>query len=321
MDKLKEAKNVFDKEIIALQKTRDSLDETFIRILDTIVSCKGKVIITGMGKPSHIARKLAATFSSLGTPSFCLHAAEAMHGDLGMIAKQDVVIIISYSGESDEIIHILPNIKWIGSTLIAITGNGNSTLAQAADIVQVLPKFEEACHLGLAPTSSTTAVLCYGDALAVTASEIHGFCENNFGMLHPAGSLGKKILYKVDDLMLTNEKASVVLIGAPFTEAIGEMAKKCIGAVTIIDSDSKLCGIITDGDLRRAISNKIDIYKLNVERVMTAIPKTIFSGSLAVDALKYMNNHNLSVLPVVDKNVKLKGMITVQDILRAGIVI
>lgn len=321
MDKIKEAKQVFDTEISALQKTRDSLDETFVKILDTIVSCQGKVIVTGMGKPSHIAGKIAATFSSLGTPSFRLHAAEAMHGDLGMIAKQDVVIAISYSGESDEIVHILPNIKWIGATLIAITGNKNSTLAHAADIVQVLPDFKEACNLGLAPTSSTTAALCYGDALAVTASAIYGFKEENFGMLHPAGALGKKILYKVDDLMLTGEKASVVPICSPFTDAIGEMAKKCIGAVAITDSENKLCGIITDGDLRRSISNRIDIYQMSVDQIMTKTPKIIYSGQLAVDALKYMNKHRLAILPVVDEKMKLKGMITVQDILRAGIVL
>ena len=174
MDKLAEGRRVFDIEIEALKKTRDALDETFVKILDVVTGCKGKVVITGMGKPGHIATKLAATFASLGTPSFFLHPGEAMHGDLGMISENDVVIAISYSGESDEIIKILPNIKMIGATLVGISGNGNSTLAYASDIVQILPKFKEACYLGLAPTSSTTSVLCYGDALAVVASGIYG---------------------------------------------------------------------------------------------------------------------------------------------------
>ena len=201
MDKLAEAKKVFDVEINALEKTINILYNTFNQILDLIVNCKGKVIITGMGKPGHIAAKLAATFSSLGTPSFRLHPAEAMHGDLGMVSPNDILIAISYSGESDEIINILPSIKMIGVTLVGITGNPNSSLAKASDIVQVLPRFEEACYLGLAPTSSTTATLCYGDALAVVASGIYGFKDADFGRIHPAGALGKKLVLRVNDLM------------------------------------------------------------------------------------------------------------------------
>lgn len=196
MDRLAEGKRVFDIEIEALQKTRDALDETYVQILDLITNCSGKVIVTGMGKPGHIAAKLAATFASLGTPAFRLHPAEAMHGDLGMVSPNDVVIAISFSGESDEIVRILPNIKLIGATLIALTGNPSSTLAKAADVVQVLPKFEEACYLGLAPTSSTTAALCYGDSLAVVASGVYGFKDENYAMFHPAGSLGKKLILK-----------------------------------------------------------------------------------------------------------------------------
>ena len=192
MDILEDARRVFEIEIKALQVTRDRLDDTFIEIINLIVKCEGKVIITGMGKPGHIATKLAATFASLGTSSFCLHPAEAMHGDLGMISEKDIVIVMSYSGESDEIISILPNIKLIGAKIIALTGNAQSTLAKAADIAQILPKFDEACHLGLAPTSSTTVELVYGDALAVVASEIYGFKEADFGKYHPAGALGKK---------------------------------------------------------------------------------------------------------------------------------
>ena len=189
MDKLAEARRVFDIEIGALEKTKEVLNDTFVQILDLITNCTGKVIVTGMGKPGHIGTKIAATFASLGTPSFFLHPGEAMHGDLGMISANDVVVAISYSGESDEIVHILPNIKMIGATLVGITGNEKSSLAEASDIVQVLPKFNEACYLGLAPTSSTTTVLCYGDALAVVASGIYGFKDVDFGKFHPAGSL------------------------------------------------------------------------------------------------------------------------------------
>ena len=188
MDFLEEGKNVFDIEIEALRKTRDSLGDTYLRILDLITNCSGKVIVTGMGKPGHVAAKIAATFASLGTPSFRLHPAEAMHGDLGMVSSNDVVIVISFSGESDEIIRILPNIKMIGAKIIGITGNPTSTLAKAADLVQILPKFDEACHLGLAPTSSTTAALVYGDSLAVVASSIYGFNDKNYALFHPAGS-------------------------------------------------------------------------------------------------------------------------------------
>ena len=210
MDKLLEAKKIFDIENTALEKTRDSLDNTFLQILDLVVNCKGKVIVTGMGKPGHIAGKIAATFSSLGTPSFKLHPAEAMHGDLGMISGNDVVVAISFSGESDEIVRILPNIKIIGAALVGITGNPNSTLAKASDIVQVLPPIKEACYLGLAPTSSTTAVLCYGDALAVVASEIYGFKDADFGKFHPAGALGKKLFMTVKDVMINAEDTAVV---------------------------------------------------------------------------------------------------------------
>ena len=197
MNIIEEAQNVFDVEIEALNKVRACLDDTFVNILDEIISCKGKVIITGMGKPGHIAKKLAATFSSLGTPSFFLHPAEALHGDLGMVTQDDIVIAISYSGESSEVTRIIPTLKVIGVKLIVITGNKNSTLASYGDIVQIFPNFEEACHMNLAPTSSTTATLVYGDALAVTASIKYGFNESNFGLYHPAGALGKKISTRV----------------------------------------------------------------------------------------------------------------------------
>lgn len=321
MDRLAEGKRVFDIEIEALKKTRDALNDTFITILEMITNCEGKVIITGMGKPGHIATKLAATFASLGVPSFCLHPAEAMHGDLGMISENDVVIAISYSGESDEIVKILPNIKMIGASLVAITGNADSTLAQAADVVQVLPPFDEACHLGLAPTSSTTAVLCYGDALAVVASTISGFKDSDFGKYHPAGSLGKKLILKVNDLMSKSDDIPVVSSNTFLMDAITIMSKKGLGVVSVVDDNNCLLGIITDGDLRRLIEKKVDIYSETVNNVMTKSPKTTTPNKLAVDTLRFIKQHSINNLPVVDESNRLVGTITLQQIIKAGIVI
>ncbi len=319
MDRLTEGKRVFDIEIEALQKTRDALDDTYLQILDLITNCEGKVIITGMGKPGHIAAKLAATFASLGTPAFRLHPAEAMHGDLGMVSANDVVIAISFSGESDEIIRILPNIKMIGAKIVGITGNPNSTLANSSDIVQVLPKFEEACHLGLAPTSSTTAALCYGDSLAVVASSIYGFKDENYALFHPAGSLGKKLILKVVDLMAKDEKNAKIHVSVPLKDAIIELSKKGLGAVTVVGDDNRIIGVITDGDLRRQLEKGVDVYKLKVEEIMSRNPLTITGDRLAVDALKMMKQNNISCLLVSD-NSKAVGTIRLQDIIGVGII-
>jgi arabinose-5-phosphate isomerase len=320
MDELANGRRVFDIEIEALKKTRDALDNTFIKILALVTGCEGKVIITGMGKPGHIAAKLAATFASLGTPSFFLHPAEAMHGDLGMVSENDVVIAISYSGESDEIVRILPNIKMIGATLVGITGNTNSSLAQASDIVQVLPKFEEACTLGLAPTSSTTAVLCYGDALAVAASAIYGFKDIDFGKFHPAGSLGKKLILKVADLMARGDEIPKVSAQTLLMDAIPVMSQKGLGILSIVDDEGKLLGILTDGDLRRIIEKFVDIYSVTVEEVMVVSPMSITMDRFAIDALHFIKSHSINNLPVVDSENVLVGTITWQQIVKAGIV-
>ena len=321
MDKLAEAKKVFDVEIEALKKTRDSLDEVFVDILDAVTSCKGKVIITGMGKPGHIGTKIAATLASLGTPSFYLHPGEAMHGDLGMVTKEDIVIMISYSGESDEIVRIIPNIKMMGAKLIAITGNPNSTLAQSADLSQVFPQFEEACYLGLAPTSSTTVTLCYGDALAVVARGVYGYTKSDYGKRHPAGSLGKKLILRVQDLMAKGENTPKVLLGTSLMNTIEEMSKKGLGIVTIVDKDGKLCGILTDGDLRRVLERRVDIYSEIVDDVMIRTPYTVDAETLAVDALVLIRSKSINSLPVIDKDNIIVGAITWQNIVKAGIVI
>lgn len=318
MDLIEEGKRVFDIEIEALKRTRDAIDDTFLEILNLITNCKGKVIITGMGKPGHVAKKLAATFSSLGTSSFCLHPAEALHGDLGMISENDVVIAISYSGESEEVTRMLPNIKMIGAKIIAISGNKNSTLVKYSDIAQIFPKFEEACYLGLAPTSSTTATMCYGDALAVVASAVYGFKKLDFGKLHPAGSLGKKLLIKVSDIMMSGDDFNTVTADMPLEEAMLYMGQS-LGAVCIVEN-GKLCGIFTDGDLRRILSKHVDIYTKKIGEVMTANCYVCQSDMLAVEALSLMTQHHISALPVVDDGV-LKGVIHLKNITSSGIVL
>lgn len=319
MNTLQEAKRVFEIEINALQKTCNALDDTFSKVLQLIISCKGKLIITGIGKPGHIAAKLAATFSSLGTPAFHLHPAEAMHGDLGMISKQDVIMILSYSGESDEIARILPNIKLIGASIIGITGNADSILAKMSDVVQILPPFKEACYLGLAPTSSTTAFLCYGDALAVVASGIYGFKDADFGRIHPAGSLGKKLILKVDDLMAKGCQNAVIGQNAMLKDAIIELSQKGLGIVSIIDNSEKLIGVITDGDLRRQLEKGASIYSLRVQEVMTKTPIVTQSGVLAINALELLKKYNIAGMPVLS-NQKVVGTIRLQDIINVGII-
>lgn len=319
MDILAEGKRVFDYELKALTKTRDALDETFVKILCLITQCSGKVVVTGMGKSGHIAAKIAATFASLGTSSFYLHPAEAMHGDLGMVSKEDVVIAISYSGESDEIVAILPNIKLIGAVLIGITGNRNSTLARTSDLVQVLPEFQEACYLGLAPTSSTSAVLCYGDALAVVASGLYGFKDTDFGKYHPAGILGKKLILRVDDIMARDEDNAEVIIGSMLKDAIVELSKKGLGMVSIVDEDQNLCGVITDGDLRRQLEKGVNVYDLKVDEIMTRNPVSIPMGHLAVEALKLMQDKNITGMPVLVDS-KVVGCIRLQTIIQTGII-
>lgn len=319
MNRLEEAKRVFDIEIDALEKTRDVLNDTYLQILELITNCSGKVIITGMGKPGHIAAKLAATFASLGTPAFHLHPAEAMHGDLGMVSANDVVIAISFSGESEEIVRILPNIKLIGATLVGLTGNSNSTLAHTADIVQILPQIEEACYLGFAPTSSTTAALCYGDSLAVVASGIYGFKDSDFGKFHPAGSLGKRIIVTVNDLMKKGDENAIIHKDDSLKEAIIELSSKGLGIVTVVDDSNKLLGVITDGDLRRRLEQEADIYGLKVDEIMTRRPKTIKSGQLALDALTLMKRSGVTCIPVITDSADVVGTIRMHDILEYGI--
>lgn len=319
-DVIHAARKVFDIEIDALTKTRDALGDGFEDLVQLVVNCQGKVILTGMGKPGHIATKIAASLASLGTPSFFMHPAEAMHGDLGMIDHKDVVILMSYSGESREVTALLPVLTEIGCTTVAITGNAKSTLAKACIHQFVFPHFEEACFLHLAPTSSTTSLLVLGDALAVVASRFRNYTKEDFGLHHPAGSLGKKLLVKVKNLMHKEQENAVVLSGASLREAIVEMSAKALSMVTVVDTDGHLLGIITDGDLRRMLERGIDVYHETIDHVMTKNPISIDYREMAVDALQIMNNRNITCLPVVDEKNLVVGSLLMQDILKAGIV-
>ena len=319
-DVIGEAKSIFNKEILALEKTRDALGEDFEQILELLVNCKGKVVLSGIGKPGHIDTKIAATLASLGTPAFFLHPAEALHGDLGMIQAEDVVLLTSYSGESEEVIRILPTLHEIGCVTVAITGNARSTLARECEFHFVFPEFEEACYMHLAPTSSTTALLVLGDALAVVASRSRNFTEKEFGLNHPAGALGKKLLVKVRDLMYTDERNAVVSDGSSLRKAIVEMSSKGLSMVTVIGGDNSLKGIITDGDLRRMLEREVDVYNESVETVMTKNPKWIDEREMAVNALQMMNNYRITGMPVLNAEGKVVGSILMQDIFKAGIV-
>ncbi len=319
--KLEIAEKVFEQEIRALLQIKNTLDDVFVKIEENLISCKGKVVVCGMGKSGHIARKISATLSSLGTTSFFLHPAEAMHGDLGMVSENDIIILISHSGETEEILRLIPSLKVIGSKIICITGKKESALANECEIVQVLEVEKEACYLNLAPTSSTTAALVYGDALAVVLSEDIGFSSTDFGLFHPAGTLGKKTLIKVKDIMARDENLPIVCRGCNITDAIMEMSKKGLGVVAVVDEDKKLIGILTDGDLRRAIENKADLYGDIIDTIMTKNPKYIFGDILLVDALKKLRESRLNNYPVVDEKRVVVGMITWQMIIREGIVL
>lgn len=319
-DVIKAAQSVIETEIVALNKTKDSLDENFYHIIELILHCKGKLVITGIGKPGHIARKMAASFASLGTPSFYLHPSEALHGDLGMLSKEDIVLLLSYSGESYEVTSLLPVITEIGCTTIAITGNAGSTLSKQCQYRFILPPFEEACYLHLAPTSSTTALLALGDAMAVVLSKLRNYTREDFGLHHPAGALGRKLLIKVSDLMHKDTDNAIVKNGCSLKNAIVEMSTKGLSMVTIVNDDNKLSGILTDGDLRRMLERGVNVYAVSVDEVMTKSPKFIDYHEMAVDALQFMNNKHITSLPVVNENMQVVGAILMQDIIKAGIV-
>lgn len=319
-DIITEAKSIFDKEITALLKTRDSLDEDFAEVVRLMVECRGKVVLTGMGKPGHIGTKIAATLASLGTPAFFMHPGEALHGDLGMVEEKDVVILMSYSGESDEITRLMPTLHEIGCTTVAVTGKPKSTLSRECQYHIFFPEFEEACYMHLAPTSSTTALLVLGDALALTASRVKNYTREDYGIHHPAGALGKKLLVHVSHLMHKGEENAVVPEGCSLRQAIVEMSTKGLSMVAIVDSEQHLKGIITDGDLRRMLERGVDVYHETIDNVMTKTPKYIDEREMAVNALQIMSDLRITGMPVLDEEKRVVGTILMQDIFKAGIV-
>jgi arabinose-5-phosphate isomerase len=312
---------VIDTEAAAITGLRQEIRQpTFIAACRLMLGCKGRVVVTGMGKSGHIAGKIAATLASTGTPAFFVHPGEASHGDLGMITATDVVLALSNSGETGEIITILPIIKRLNVPLIAMTGNPQSTLSRAATANINVCVVKEACPLGLAPTASTTAALAMGDALAVALLETRGFTEEDFARSHPGGTLGRRLLLLIDDLMHTGDAIPRVGIDTPLTEALMEMTRKGLGMTAVIDAQNKLVGIFTDGDLRRTIDHKVDLHDAIVRDVMTAGCKTVHPGMLAAEALQVMDTTKINALPVVDDDNELVGALNMHDLLRAGVV-
>lgn len=310
-------KEVFEKEISVLNAIKDQLDDTFLLMLSEIMVCRGKVILIGMGKSGHVAKKIAASMASLGTCAISLHPGECMHGDLGMIQKQDVVILISYSGESDEIIRIIPGIKRIGATLLGITCNRESSLNRMCKVTQVLGGVKEACHLGLAPTSSTTAVMVYGDALAVTASKLKAFQKDDFGAFHPAGSLGKKLITRAVDLMKPLKQETCVREDATLLEAVEAMINTDTDLIAVVDEHQQLIGIVTNGDLKRNMPS-MDIKNDVITGLIHYYPEFVDVSVMAVDALKIMLDKHIHTLPVV-KDDKPVGVIEKREIIKYGI--
>ena len=315
----KQAKDVLDIESEAILNLKESINGQFVEIVKEILNCPGRVIMTGMGKSGLIAKKLAATLASTGTPSFFLHPAEAIHGDLGMVTKDDIVIALSNSGETNEVLNIVPVIKRIGAKIIAMTGGLDSTLAKNSDYLLNTGVKEEACPLDLAPTASTTATLALGDALAIALLEVRDFKPEDFALYHPGGSLGKKLLLKVDDVLHVREQNPVVNLEANLKETLFTMTSTGMGAANIVGDDGKLAGIITDGDIRRHLEESPDLLNKNAGEIMTVNPKTILKEKLAAEALKIMQDYEIEDLPVVNKDDEPLGLINFQDLLKAGV--
>ena len=297
------------------------LDLCFNRACEMLLACEGRIVVTGMGKSGHIGNKIAATLASTGSPAFFMHPGEASHGDLGMITSDDLLIALSNSGETSEITLLLPLLKRLGIPLIALTGNPQSTLARTADINLDVSVSKEACPMGLAPTSSTTASLAMGDALAISVLQARGFTEEDFALSHPGGNLGRRLLLRVSDIMHSGDAIPLVPLFCSLNETLLEMTKKGLGMAAVIDPDSKqLLGIYTDGDLRRTFEKMPDIKTAQVKDFMTPNCVTIEQDRIASEALKIMHDHKINALMVVDKNNRVQGALNMHDLLRAGVV-
>jgi len=314
------AARVLTIEAEGLLALREKLDRQFTRAVDMLLSAPGKVIVTGMGKSGLIGRKIAATLASTGTPAFFLHPAEGLHGDIGMVLKGDIVIALSNSGETREVVQLLPVFKRLGLELIALTGNPRSTLARHADAAIDVGVREEACPLGLAPTASTTAALAMGDALAVVLFEEKGFSEQDFAMLHPGGMLGRKLL-TVEELMHTGEEIPLVSCETPLKDALFTISSKRLGVTGVLNGSGALVGVITDGDVRRAMAKGVDLFGTRAEEVMSTNPKRISSSELAASALRKMEEHSITSLFVFEEGEarRLAGIVHIHDLLKAGV--
>lgn len=318
---LESGRRVFGVEMQGLQANSDRLNASFVEACRLMLGCQGRVVCLGMGKSGHVARKIAATLASTGTPAFFVHPGEAGHGDLGMITDVDVVLAISYSGESDEIIMLLPVLKRQGNALITLTGRPESTMAREATVHVDVSVPQEACPLSLAPTASTTAAMAMGDALAVSLLDARGFTADDFARSHPAGALGRRLLLHINDIMHTGAEIPKVLPAASISEALVEISSKRLGLTAIVDEQDHLLGLYTDGDLRRTLDDDaINLRTTTIAEVMTRSPKTIQSDALAVEAARLMESHKISGLLVLNPEQKLVGALNIHDLLRARVV-
>lgn len=313
------AERVVDIETAAVVGLKRYLDSQFEQACELLFQCQGRVIVIGMGKSGHIGGKIAATLASTGTPAFFVHPGEASHGDLGMITAQDIVLAISNSGETEEVLAIAPLIKRRGVKLVSLTGHPQSTLAQLSDVHVCIAVEQEACPLGLAPTSSTTATLVMGDAIAVALLHARGFTADDFAMSHPGGSLGRRLLLRISDVMHTGDRIPLVPPHATLSEALLEMSRKGLGMTGIADTQRQLLGIFTDGDLRRILDQRIDVHQTPIEQVMTRQPVTIEPEMLAAQGLKLMEDRKINGLFVVDAEGIAQGALNMHDLLKAGV--
>lgn len=323
MDILAEARDVLQQEAKGIENLIPTLDQNFVNAVHMIMESKGRTIVTGMGKSGHIARKVSATLSSTGTPSIFLHPAEGIHGDLGMVTGDDVVLAFSNSGETVEILNILPSLKRIGAKIIAVVGNHNSTLAKNSDIILDASVEKEACPLGLAPTTSTTVALALGDALAIALLSCHHFTKNQFAIYHPGGALGRKLLMTVENVMHKGNDNPVISEDSIVQDALFMMTEKGLGAVSVVDEEGRLVGLVTDGDVRRGLETGSNFLQWPVDAMMTKNPRQITSDKLAAEALHIMEKNQprpITVLPVVDGDGKAVGMVHLTDLLRQGVV-
>lgn len=313
------AKEVLDIEAKSILRLKNNIGEEFDKAIDILYNCKGRVIVTGMGKSGLIGKKIAATMSSTGTPTYFLHPAESTHGDSGVITRNDVIIAISNSGETQELLNLLPLIKRFGCEMIGMTGNLNSTLSKTSEVVLDISVEREACPLGKAPTASTTATLAMGDALAICLMEKKGFTKEDFLLFHPSGKLGKGLTYKVRDLMITGDKMPLVSESESFKDVINTISEYKLGMAMVLNDDKTLAGVLTDGDIRRTVIKYPDTSNIKVKDVMTVNPKRITSDAYAASALNLMEKYSITALAVVDEGNVPVGVIHVHDLLRAGV--